>query len=67
LETLPLIAAYDQLTAALDQLRAQIACCLEVLTLSREQRGRVAKVHRDIEATVTSIDELLAFERSEER
>jgi hypothetical protein len=67
LETLLLIAAYDQFAAAVDQLRLRMTCCLEASTLSRAQRGRMAKAFRDIEATVTSIDELLAFERSEER
>jgi hypothetical protein len=67
LETLLLIAAYDQLAAAVDQLRSQMTCCFEVSTLSPEQRRRMAKAFRDIDATVTAIDELLAFARSEER
>jgi hypothetical protein len=67
LETLLLIAAYDQLAAALDQLRSQMARCREVLTLSPEECARMAKVYRDIEVALTSIEELLAFERSEER
>jgi hypothetical protein len=66
LETLLLIVAYDQMAAALDHLRSQTARCSEVLTLSPEERARIAKVYRDIEAALTSVEELLAFERSEE-
>lgn len=67
MESLPLIAASDQLMALLDVLRSQITCILEVLVLSPEQRARIAKSSGDIEATVTSIEDLLAFERSAER
>jgi hypothetical protein len=67
LETLLLIAAYDQLAAALDQLSSQLTCLLEVVTLSREERARIAKAYDDIETAVTSIEELLAFERTRER
>jgi hypothetical protein len=67
LETLLLIAAYDQMAAALDQLRSQLARCLEVLTLSPGERARIAKAYSTIEAAITSIDELLASERSEGR
>jgi hypothetical protein len=67
LETLPLIAAYDQLAAAFDQLRSQMACCLEVLTLGSEERAQLVQAYRGIEAVIISVDELLAFERSEDR
>jgi hypothetical protein len=50
-----------------DQLRSQMARCSEVLTLNPEERARIVKVYRDIEAALSSIDELLAFQRSEER
>jgi hypothetical protein len=67
LETLLLIAAYDQMAAAFDQLRSQMVQIVGVLSLSPEQHVRIAKAFGGIEAAVTSIDELLAFERSEER
>jgi hypothetical protein len=55
------------MAAALDQLLSQMALCFEILTPSSEERARLAKAYRDIEAAVISIDDLLAFERSEER
>ena len=67
MESLLLIAAYDQMAAALDQLLSQMALCFEILTPSSEERARLAKAYRDIEVAVISIDDLLAFERSEER
>jgi hypothetical protein len=67
LDTLPLIAAYDQLAAALDQLRSQITCCLDLLPLSSDERVRLAQVCHGLEAVIISVDELLAFKRSEER
>jgi purine-binding chemotaxis protein CheW len=64
---LRLIAAYDQLAAAFDQFCSQMACCLDVSTLSPEERVRLAQAHNGIEAVIHSVDELLAFERSKER
>lgn len=67
MEALLLIAAYDQMAAALDELLSQMAPGSEILTPTSAQRARIAKVYRDIEAALTSVQELLAFERSEER
>jgi hypothetical protein len=67
LETLPLIAAQDQLTAAFNQLRSQMACYLDILTVGSGERARLVQAYRGIEAVIISVDELLAFERSEER
>jgi hypothetical protein len=64
LKTLPLIAAYDQLAAALDELRSRIALLFEVSTLSSEDRARIVHAYRTIEAVIKSVDEVLAFERS---
>lgn len=64
MKTLPLIAAYDQLAAALDELRSRIALLFEVSTLSSEDRARIVHAYRTIEAVIKSVDEVLAFERS---
>ncbi len=50
--TLPIIAAYDQLAAALDALRPQMPRLLEVLALNPEQRVRISKAYGDIERAV---------------
>jgi methyl-accepting chemotaxis protein len=61
LETLLLIAPYDQMAAALDQLRSQMALCIEVLTPSSDERARIAKAYRaqaeQIADTATAIEE----------
>jgi hypothetical protein len=67
LENLLIIAAYDQMAAAFDQLRSQMVQIVGVLILSPEQHARIAEAFREIEASINSIDALLAFERSEER
>lgn len=63
METLLLIAAYDQLSAELDELRSQMAHVVEVLIVSPGQHARIVKDYRVIEATINSINELLAFKR----
>ncbi len=67
MELLRLIAARDQMAAALYQLGLQINRCIEVLNLSSDKRTRLAQAYRDIEAPINAIDELLAAWRSTER
>ncbi len=62
MKTLSFIGAYDQLTAALDQLRSQIAFA-EVVALSTEERAQCANVRciiEDIEKSLNSSSELIA-------
>jgi hypothetical protein len=61
-KALSFIGAYDQLTAALDQLRSQIAFA-EVVALSTEERAQCVKVRciiEDIEKSLDSCNELIA-------
>ncbi len=62
MKTLSFIGAYDQLTAALDQLRSQIAH-VEVFAVSTEERAQCVKVRciiEDIEKALDSSSELIA-------
>jgi len=44
-----------------------MTCRLDFSTLSSEERARIVQAYRGIEAVIILVDELLAFERSEER